>query len=107
MQRHLLLIVLIFSCSAPTKENALIKKKSPLVIDVTLFSSEYGGFGYDISVNGKALVHQPNIPTIAGNKGFPTEQNARMVANLVIQKIKENQIPPSLTADEVRTAMID
>lgn len=107
MPRYLLFIVLSFSCSAPAKEDVSIEKNPLTVIDVTLFPSEYGGFGYDISVNGKVLVHQPNIPTIAGNKGFPTEQNARKVANLVIQKIKENQIPPSLTADEVKTAMID
>jgi hypothetical protein len=107
MQRYLLFIFLIFSCSVPPKENASTEKKSPPVIDATLFSSEFGGFGYDIRVNGKLLVHQPTIPTVAGNKGFPTEQSARRAANLVIQKIKKNQIPPSLTADEVKTAMID
>jgi hypothetical protein len=107
MLRYLLFIILILSCSAPPKENASIEEKSSLVIDVTLFSSEYGGFGYDIRVNRKLLVHQPNVPTVAGNRGFPTEKSARKVANLVIQKIKKNQIPPSLTADEVKTALID
>lgn len=105
MPRYLLFIILIFSCSAPTKEDASIKKISAPVIDATLFSSEYGGFGYDISVNGKLLVHQPNVPVVTGNKGFPTEESARKMAKLVIQKIKDNQIPPTLTAGEVTEAM--
>jgi hypothetical protein len=102
MQRGLLLFVLIFSCSAPDRQDALIEKSVLPAIEVTLFPSEYNGFGYDVSVNGKLFVHQPNIPAMAGNRGFPTEQSAQRVASLVIQKIKDNQIPPTLTLAEVR-----
>lgn len=107
MPRYLLFIILIFSCSAPPREDASIEKGSSPVIEVTLFPSEYGGYGYDISVDSKILVHQPNIPAVAGNKGFPTAQSARKVANMVIQKIKKNQIPPALTTEEVKAAMIN
>jgi hypothetical protein len=102
MKRCLPLCLLIFSCSAPARQDALIEKSVLPAIEVTLFPSEYNGFGYDVSVNGKLFVHQPNIPAMAGNRGFPTEQSAQRVASLVIQKIKDNQIPPTLTLAEVR-----
>jgi hypothetical protein len=105
MPRYLLFVILILSCSAPTREDASIDGSSVPVIDVTVFKSEYGGYGYDLSVNSKLFVHQPNIPAIAGNKGFPSKQCAHRVASLVIQKIKKNQIPPTLTFDEVIAAM--
>ena len=107
MSRFLLFIILVFSCSNPSGKDALMQKTLPMVTEVTVFPSEYGGFGYDISVNGKLFVHQPNIPAFTGNKGFPTEQSARKVANVVIKKINENQIPPALTIDEVIESMVN
>jgi hypothetical protein len=101
MKRCLLFSLLIFSCSAPTRQDVLLERSLSPTIEVTLFPSEYSGFGYDISVDGKLFVHQPNVPAMAGSKGFPTEQSAQRVANLVIQKIRGNQIPPTLTVAEV------
>jgi hypothetical protein len=105
MMRYLLAAILIGSCSAPGKKEIPHENSRVAITEVRIFKSEYEGFGYDIRMNGKLFVHQPNIPAIAGNKGFPTKQCAHRVANLVIQKIKKNQIPPTLTFDEVIAAM--
>jgi len=58
-------------------------------------------FGYDIFLNGKLYIHQPNIPAVSGNAGFQTEENARKIAELVIVKIKHNIIPPTVIVNEL------
>ncbi len=59
------------------------------------------GYGYDILVNGKVYVHQPNIPAVQGNRGFSTEQAARKTASLVAFKIKNKILPPSIEVREL------
>ena len=52
-----------------------------------------GGWGYDIVVNRKLVIHQEYIPVIAQKKEFPTEIQAREAAQLVVQKLKNNKLP--------------
>ena len=51
------------------------------------------GWGYDIIVNGKLFIHQESIPAIPQKKEFPTETEAREVAQLVMRKLKNNKLP--------------
>lgn len=60
-----------------------------------------GGFGYDIFVDGRMMVHQPNIPAVMGNRGFTSEDDAAKTANLVMFKLKNNIMPPSVTTGEL------
>jgi len=59
------------------------------------------GWGYDIMVDGKIYIHQPNIPAIMGNNGFSSEEDAQEVGDFIIQKLKNNIIPPSVTPEEL------
>ena len=59
------------------------------------------GWGYDILVNGEIHIHQPNIPAVMGNNGFSSEEKARTAGEFVIQKIKNNILPPSVTPEEL------
>jgi hypothetical protein len=61
----------------------------------------YHGWGYDILVDGKIYIHQPNIPAIMGNNGFSSEENAQEAGEFIIQKLKNNIIPPSVTPEEL------
>ena len=58
------------------------------------------GWGYDILVNGKLLIHQESIPALAGNKKFQDKQQATQAAELVIHKIKKG-LPPTITKPEI------
>lgn len=58
-------------------------------------------FGYEIIVNGKTLVRQPNIPALPGNDGFTTKERAQKVADLVVKKIRHNEIPPTVTIEDL------
>ena len=59
------------------------------------------GWGYDILVNGEIHIHQPNIPAVMGNNGFSSEEKARTAGEFVIQKIKNNILPPAVSPEEL------
>lgn len=58
-------------------------------------------FGYEILVNGKTLIHQPNIPALSGNEGFTTKEKAQQVADFVVKKIRKNEMPPTVTINDL------
>jgi hypothetical protein len=59
-------------------------------------------FGYDILADGKLMIHQPTIPGMPGNKGFKSEAAAQKIATLVIGKIKNGEMPPTVSVEEVK-----
>lgn len=63
-----------------------------------------GTFGYDIYIDGIFTIHQLTRPALESNRGFATKENAEKVAILVIEKIKDNQMPPSVTVEEMQKA---
>ncbi len=58
-------------------------------------------FGYDLRADGQLLIHQPSIPAQPGNAGFRTAQAAQKVGNLVAEKLRRGQLPPSVTKAEL------
>ncbi len=101
MTHYCFLLILICSCSASTSRNDIKADSYSPSIKTKVFTSEHGGFGYDIEIEGRLFVHQPNVPVIKSYKGFATALEAQHVADFVVMKIKNNQIPPALTAVEV------
>jgi hypothetical protein len=67
-----------------------------------VISNEAGGFGYCILVNGQVYLWQTTIPGRGGAKGFAKKEQSAQCAGLVIQKIKEGEMPPSLTEEELK-----
>lgn len=59
------------------------------------------GWGYDILVDGKIYIHQPNVPAVMGNNGFSSEEKAREAGEFVIYKIRNNILPPSVSPEEL------
>ncbi len=77
-------------------------------IETRIFrNNESNSFGYDIIVDGRVYVHQPNIPARAGNNGFISEEQAEKVAQLVLKKIKMNILPPTVSVDELDSLEIN
>ena len=72
-------------------------------VEVNVFKNDStrSGFGYDILMNGNTYVHQPNIPAVAGNSGFRSEESARKTGEFVAWKIKHNIMPPSVDVKEL------
>lgn len=59
------------------------------------------GWGYDIMIDGKIYIHQPNVPAVMGNNGFSSEEQAREAGEFIVSKIMKNILPPSVTAEEL------
>lgn len=59
-------------------------------------------YGYDIFSNSKLMIHQPSVPGMPGNSGFKTRQGAESVAQLVVKKIKNGEMPPTVTIEEMK-----
>lgn len=59
-------------------------------------------YGYDISADGRLMIRQSSIPPMPGNEGFKTKVAAEKVAQLVIKKIKQGEMPPTVTIEEMK-----
>lgn len=80
------------------------QQKNPYVdaeITIKIISSINKTFGYDIFLNGRPLIHQPNIPAMPGNDGFSTRKRAQTVADFVVKKIRRNDMPPAVTIEDL------
>jgi hypothetical protein len=87
-----------------SQTNSTLGKPNPYAaadISIKVIPSVNKTYGYDILVRGKPLVHQPNIPGLPGNEGFATEERAKTVAELVVKKIKNNEMPPTVSIEEL------
>jgi len=71
-------------------------------IKAVVIPSEDNTFGYDIYLYDAVLIHQPSRPGLSGNAGFATEADAMKVAELVIKKIRNNEMPPTVTIEELQ-----
>lgn len=58
-------------------------------------------FGYDIFRNDAMVIHQPHIPGMPGVRGFQREDQARKAADLMIEKMKNNEMPPTLSEADI------
>ena len=52
-----------------------------------------GGWGYDILENNKIIIHQDIIPAISNKQPFQTATDARKTGQMVLKKIRGNQLP--------------
>lgn len=103
-----LLVLLFFSFKQQNYLRQEIKTEtSPYInsnIEVKTFEGEKG-WGYDITIDGVIYVHQPSMPALSGDEGFKTEVQAKAVAEIMVQKIRDNILPPGVTAEEVQAVI--
>ena len=65
------------------------------------------GWGYQIFQGKKLMINQKNIPAVQGNQVFLTEKEALKVGELVLNKLLQNQFPPTVTTEELTTLGIE
>ena len=81
---------------------ANIRNAAKATFQYFIIKADSATYGYSIYANGNLYIEQKNIPAVAGTKGFADTATAGKCAQLVIQKIKQGEIPPSLTAEELK-----
>lgn len=64
------------------------------------------GYGYDILNDGKIMVHQPHIPAVNGMKGFSSKEEAEKAGSLMLTKIQNGIMPPTLSIEELDSMKI-
>ena len=57
---------------------------------------------YDVFADGRLIIHQTSAPALPSNEGFKTKEDATKVALLVIDKIRKNEMPPTISIDEMK-----
>lgn len=61
------------------------------------------GYGYEIVINGKVFIHQEYMPCISGYKLFESKNTAQIVADMVVEKLKNNE-SPTVSYEELKKA---
>src|SRR5438093_13144845 len=59
-------------------------------------------FCYDVYVDGRLMIHQSSAPGLPGNEGFKTKADAIRVVQLVIDKMRKGEMPPTVSIDEMK-----
>lgn len=100
--RYKLLLVLAFPAlvSDAGAQNAGPVKSGAVTYQV--FESPDHTWGYDIYQDRHKIIHQPNVPGVAGNKGFASRKHALATARLAMTKIKHGEMPPAISIDELK-----
>jgi hypothetical protein len=86
----------------PNKKKDTANPYRDVPLSYRIISSENNTYGYEILMNGRLYIHQPTIPGLPGASGFTSKETAMKVADLVIMKIRKNEIPPSVSVTELK-----
>ena len=94
------------SQSQTNKPTQATIKQSNGVISFKIIDAPDNSFGYDIFLNGKLYIHQVSVPGVPGVKGFNSKTSAQKVAQLVMSKIKSGEVPPTISAEELKNLKV-
>lgn len=107
-QRIALIVCLfiLFNCNAfaqsatQTSPNAVQSREPSFTYHV--ITAPGGTYGYEILRNNKMFIRQVNIPGMPGINGFKQKLSADRVARLAIQKLKNGEMPPTITEKDLK-----
>ena len=71
-----------------------------------IFKNSDSSYGYSVRQNNKNFIIQKSIPAIMGNKGFDDKRDAERCGLLIIEKLKKNIWPPSISLNEIDSLKI-
>jgi hypothetical protein len=94
------------SADDPADKKEVKEQKNPYAdaeLTIKIVPSANNTFGYDILLYGRPFVHQPNIPGLPGNEGFTTKERAQTAAEFVVKKVRNNEMPPTVTIEDLDT----
>lgn len=91
------------SAAATVQASAeLPRTDSTLSLTVSVYeNNSASGWGFDILNDGKPMIHQPHIPAVSGLKGFESREQAEAAGRLMMDKIKNGIMPPTISVDEL------
>ena len=81
---------------------ANIKRAAKTQLQYFIIKADSSSFGYSIYADGNLYIQQNTIPSVAGAKGFSDTNSAAKTAQLVIKKIKQGEMPPTITIKDLK-----
>lgn len=90
----------------PESTNVTTEDDSRYEAKVFQIEGTEGGFGYNIIEDGKLRIHQTSIPSVAGIRGFSSQEKAMKVAEFVIFKMKNKIFPPTVDRAELDSLQV-
>ena len=125
MKKQFLFFILIIVCNISviaqtsnkskkksTHKNVQNKQESPSFpssesfknakLTYKIISAPNNTWGYDIFKDDKICIHQSSMPGMPGINGFTSKENAEKVAQLVVTKIQNGEMPPTVTQEEMK-----
>jgi hypothetical protein len=72
------------------------------VLSYHIINAPNNTYCYDVLVDGRLMIHQTRIPGVPGNEGFKTNDDAAKVVEMVMYKIRNGEMPPTVSADEMK-----
>lgn len=63
-------------------------------------------YGYEILIHQKVVIRQQNIPGLPGNNGFVKVEDAKKVAELMLKKLRDGIMPPTIEKKELDSLRI-
>ena len=101
MKNFLFLITLVTAIISCGGNSGTINKEVKKEYTARVFEIDLNKYGYEISKNNNILIRQTVIPGMHGNHNFSRKQDAKKVADLVINKLDNGISPPSITGEEI------
>lgn len=95
----MLVCVFLASCLDRERQTIHAAKDSHYVIQ--LIEERNGGYGFQIIENGAVRIHHPHIPSKTFDIAFVSRQQATKVAVAVVEQLKRNELPPTITQAEL------
>ncbi len=97
------LLLAVLGCRPADPEEAPPETNPYASADLTveIIPAPNDTYGYNILMDGRIIVHQPNVPARPGVEGFRTVEAAQLVGEFVLQKISENIFPPGVSVSEL------
>lgn len=103
----LYLILFLFQSGVISSQNFGSSTTSADTLEYKILCLENKTFGYNIYINSKLFLHQTTIPCLAGFNGFKNKEDAQKVAVNIISKIKNGEMPPAITEEELKKLNIN
>lgn len=98
----IIISALIFVFWWPWKKH---KEVSPQLSYNTFYKQT--GWGYEVLVDGKTIIHQEIVPALPVETGFSKKEYAEKAAQLVIQKLQRNDLPTLTKTDLSSICLLD
>jgi len=95
-------LLLLVSCKNSGGVNSSANHGDSVLLAVYAIPVE-DGWGYEIFAGNKLYIKQNRVPQIPGTHHFLTAEDALRAANLVVEKLKQNQ-SPTIDTSEMQAA---